>query len=182
MRAGVRTRNEVNGGDLSTSLADGSAIHETGLSRCRSDCKTCPELKLNEPITSSVKSRVYRTINNTNNTINCKLQNCVFMLTCKTCFVQYIGETVTPLHKRMNIHLKGKSCCEILINHFTNICPNSSCFIQIIEILPRDGYKDGALDTEMSSFLKAHEDFWMKTIHKIILMDCVINALPMMHQ
>ena len=67
----------------------------------------------------------------------------------------------------MNIHRKGKSGCEILINHFKNICPNSSFFIQILEILPGDGYKDGALDTEMSSLRKAREDFWMKTIRTI---------------
>ena len=67
----------------------------------------------------------------------------------------------------MDIHRKGKSGCEVLINHFTNVCPNSSFSIQILEVLPGDGYKDGALDLEMASHRKDREDFWMKTIRVI---------------
>lgn len=166
LKAGVRTRNKVNGGDLSTSMAEGSTT--PALSRnCRSDCKTCPDLKINEPIKSSVTSRIYELINDTNKRITCKLQNYVYLLTCKSCFVQYVGESVIPLHLRMNIHRKGKSGCEVLINHFNHVCPNSSFFIQILEVLPGTGYLNGALDAEMTAYRKSREDFWMKRIRTI---------------
>ena len=167
LRAGVRARTKVNGGDHSTSLAAGSSIPTQSRGCRRSDCLTCPDLKISEKICSSVTSRVYEPINNTSKRINCKLQNYVYLLTCKSCFVQYVGESVIPLHKRINIHRKGKSGCEVLINHFTHVCPNSSFFIQILEVLPGDGYKDGALDPEMSAFRKDREDFWMKTLRTI---------------
>ena len=35
----------------------------------------------------------------------------------------------------MDIHRKGKSGCEVLIDHFTNACPNSSFSVQILEVL-----------------------------------------------
>lgn len=164
--AGVRTRNKVNGGHLSMSMAEGSTVPAQSRS-CRSDCKTCPDLKINEQIKSSVTSRIYQIINNTKKRITCKLQNYVYLLTCKSCFVQYVGESVTPLHLRINVHRKGKSGCEIVINHFNCCCPNSSFFIQILELLPGDGYKDGALDTEMTALRKEREDYWMKTLRTI---------------
>ena len=167
LRAGVRARAKVNGGDYSTSLAEGSSMGTQSRGCRRSDCLTCPDLKISEKICSSVTSRVYEPINNTSKRITCKLQNYVYLLTCKSCFVQYVGESVIPLHKRINIHRKGKSGCEVLINHFTHVCPNSSFFIQILEVLPGDGYKDGALDPEMSAFRKDREDFWMKTLRTI---------------
>ena len=166
LRAGVRTSNKANGGGLSTSMAEGSTIPAQSHS-CRSDCKTCPDLVLDGQIKSSVTSRIYQPINDTNKRINCKLQNYVYLLTCKSCFVQYVGESVTPLHKRINVHRRGKSGCEILIDHFTHCCPNSSFFIQILEVLPGTGYKDGALDLEMKAHRLEREDFWMKTLRTI---------------
>ena len=67
----------------------------------------------------------------------------------------------------MNIHRKGKSGCEVLINHFNHVCPNSSFFIQILEVLPGTGYINGALDAEMTAHRKSREDFWMKRIRTI---------------
>ena len=166
MRAGVRSRIQVNGGNLSTSMAEGSTT-PAGSRNCRSDCKTCPDLILKESFTSSVTGRTYQTINNVNKRITCKLQNYVYLLTCKCCFVQYVGESVTPLHLRINIHRKGKSGCEILINHFHNTCPNSSFTIQILEVLPGNGYKNGSLDKEMTKIRKDREDYWMKTLRTI---------------
>ena len=166
LRAGVRSRNKVNGGNHSTSLAEGSMISARSRN-CRSDCLTCPDLIINDKISSSVTSRVYEPINNTEKSITCKLQNYVYLLTCKSCFVQYVGESAIPLHKRINIHRRGKSGCEVLINHFTNVCPNSSFSIQILEVLPGDGYKNGAFDLDMAAHRKDREDFWMKRIRAI---------------
>ena len=145
------------------SMAEGSTVPAQSRN-CHSDCKTCPDLKIHELIKSSATSRVYQPINDTNKRITCKLQNYVYVLTCKSCFVQYVGKSVTPLHKRINIHRKGKSGCEII--KFVQIL---LFFIQILEVLPGDGYKNGDLDTEMTSHRLAREDFWMKTLRTIYL-------------
>ena len=166
LRAGVRARNKANGGRRSTSLAEGAIIPAQSRS-CRSDCKTCPDLKINQEIKSTNTFRVFQTINPTGKRITCKLQNYVYLLTCKKCFVQYVGESAIPLHKRINIHRKGKSGCEVLINHFNHTCPNSSFFIQILEVLPGNGYLNGAFDLNMAALRKQREDFWMKTLRVI---------------
>ena len=49
----------------------------------------------------------------------------------------------------MNIHRKGKTGCEILIDHFSNVCPGALFSIDILEKLPGDGYRDGVIDDKM---------------------------------
>ena len=139
-RDDVRNGTKVNGGHHSISLAETTISAPTR--KCRKDCKTCPNLINEKYFISSVTGRQYQTINPANENIHCKIQNYVYLLTCKSCYVQYVGESVIPLHLRMNIHRKGKSGCEVLINHFKNCCPNSSFTICVIEVLPGNGYKN----------------------------------------
>jgi len=48
LRAGVRARRKVVGGHQSTSLAEGSSIPAQSRGCRRSDCMTCPDLKISE--------------------------------------------------------------------------------------------------------------------------------------
>ena len=152
-----------------SSILDGGSMHPAGSRKCRSDCMTCPDLVIpsEQEFTSNVTGRNYKIINNTDKKINCKLQNYVYLLTCKSCNVQYVGESVIPLHKRMNIHRRGKSGCEISINHYKNVCPGSSFTIQIIEVLPGNGYKNGAFDIDMNKYRKEREEYWIKTLRTV---------------
>ena len=167
LRAGVSDRHTVNGGK--SSILAGGSMHPAGSRKCRSDCMTCPDLVIpsEQEFTSNVTGRNYKIINNTDKKINCKLQNYVYLLTCKSCNVQYVGESVIPLHKRMNIHRRGKSGCEISINHYKNVCPGSSFTIQIIEVLPGNGYKNGAFDIDMNKYRKEREEYWIKTLRTV---------------
>ena len=70
------------------------------------------------------------------------MQDYIYVITCSSCSVQYVGESVTPLNLRMNVHRRGKSGCEIAIDHYKNVCPNATFNIQIVEILPGNGYKN----------------------------------------
>ena len=67
----------------------------------------------------------------------------------------------------MNIHRKGKSGCEISINHYTNVCPNSSFSIQILEKLPGNGYKNGARDKAIYQYRLERQDYWIKKLRTI---------------
>ena len=126
---------------------------------------TCPALIRDLEFSSNITGRKYFAIDINNIAeIKCKLQNYIYLLTCTGCGIQYVGESITPLNKRMNIHRKGKSGCEIAINHYRNICKNASFRIQILEKLPGNGYKNGAMDLEMLEYRLQREDYWIKTL------------------
>ena len=88
-------------------------------------------------------------------------------LTCSSCLFQYVGESVTPLHLRMNIHRTGKTGCEVAIDHYKNVCPGATFSIQIVETLPGNGYSNGVVDSTMLEYRLQREDHWMKTLRTI---------------
>ena len=127
--------------------------------KCRSNCKTCPDLIQENIFKSTITNRKYSTINHTNDPTNCKSQNIIYLLTCTGCFAQYVGETVQRCHKRMNFHRKGKCGCEYIIQHFSECCKNETFLIQIIEKFPGNGYKNGEVDEEMRHIRLEREDW-----------------------
>ena len=110
---------------------------------------------------SNVTGRTFSAVNVSLQEIHCKLQNFIYMLTCLCCNIQYVGETIIPMHSRMNIHRKGKTGCEIAINHYTNVCPGAKFSIRVLEKLPGNGYKNGKRDKEMYKYRLEREDFWI---------------------
>jgi hypothetical protein len=99
--------------------------------------------------------------------ITCKLQNYVYLLSCLSCGVQDVGESIIAINKRMNIHRTSKTGCTFMIEHFNNVCPGASFSIQILEKLPGDGYLNGAIDDDMRQLRLQREDYWMKTLRTI---------------
>ena len=77
------------------------------------------------------------------------------------CDVQYAGENITPLNLRMSIHRRGKSGCEISVDHYKNVCKNATFSIHIIEKLPENGYENWV------------KNYCMKTLHIVYL--CGLN-------
>ena len=134
---------------------------------CNSSCKTCPDLVISNTFYSSVTGRVHSVINHSGEQITCKTQNVIYLLTCKNCHYQYVGETCIPLHERINIHRTSKSGCEIFIDHFSSCCVAQSFYINVIEIFEGDGYLDGKVDEDMRRIRREREDWWMKTLRTI---------------
>ena len=65
----------------------------------------------------------------------------------------------------MNIYRTAEEGCEEFIHHFSNICPNATFSIQIIEKLKGTGYlANGDIDEDMRLHMLEREDFWMKTL------------------
>ena len=162
---GVSCSTRAVGGGSATPLAAGNDAH--GSRHCRSDCMTCPSLNRNPYITSFVTGRIYPIRDISLSAIHCKLQNYVYLLTCLSCGVQYVGESIVPVNLRMNVHRKGKSGCEILIDHFTNVCPGANFSIDILEKLPGNGYKNGSIDVQMRKYRLEREDYWIKTLRTV---------------
>ena len=137
------------------------------IKKCRSDCLCCPVLVKSLNIRSFQTGRTYSAINLDLHDIHCKLQNYIYVIKCLSCHVQYVGESARPLNQRMNIHRKGKSGCEISIDHFSNVCPGAKFSVQILEKLPGNGYINGKFDKAMMRDRLMREDYWMKTLRTV---------------
>ena len=165
----MMTNNTNNSGihnPAQTPLADTTTqVNQGFCSHAR--CATCPAINRTNTFISSVTGREYTTIGADNTKKICKIQNYIYLLTCNGCNAQYVGESIIPLHKRMNIHRTAKSGCEIFINHFTEVCPNQTFSIQIIETLQSDGYSNGSRDEELYTERLDREDYWMKTLRTV---------------
>ena len=85
-------------------------------------CFTCKRLVNANTYQSCYSNYQYTVTNETNQQLTCKTKNVVYLLTCNTCNIQYVGETKNALHLRMNQHKSNiknyKGQCKILISHF----------------------------------------------------------------
>ena len=163
---GVRRSKRAVGGRSATSLAEGNET-PSAVRNCRSDCLSCPSFVREHIVTSYSTGRKYTVVDIDPKMVHCKLQNYIYLLTCTKCFIQYVGESVITVNRRMNIHRRGKTGCEILIDHFTNVCSGSSFTIQILEKLPGNGYSNGVVDHEMRKYRLEREDYWIKTLRTV---------------
>ena len=74
---------------------------DAGSAPCNSKrCKCCPEMVMANGFLSYRTGRRY----NIRTHMTCKSSNIVYLITCRKCSVQYVGETENPLHIRMNGH------------------------------------------------------------------------------
>ena len=72
-----------------------------GSNRCgRPRCKTCIHIKTGINFNSAVTGEKFRA----RVTANCKTSNIVYLIECRKCKKQYVGETENPLHLRVNGH------------------------------------------------------------------------------
>jgi hypothetical protein len=61
---------------------------------------TCVVVGRTGHITSSVTHKQYKTKTN----INCKTNNIIYSITCRTCGLQYIGQTLRTIQDRFQLH------------------------------------------------------------------------------
>ena len=142
-------QNEFVGG--LSAFAEGSqvAFGETSvpynISKCHSNhnCKLCLKFNPASIIVSSSTNRTYKIIIPTNTPIvNCATMNCIYLITCVNCFVQYVGETEQTLQNRFNLHRSSirnankPTMCKRLCNHFQKgVCKNADYKVEILEVL-----------------------------------------------
>ena len=63
-------------------------------------CKTCPNINPQDTFQSTTNGRSFRV----RTSATCKTKNLVYLIQCKQCKKQYVGETQNPLHTRLNGH------------------------------------------------------------------------------
>ena len=102
-------------GHLTTALATGNE-RQLAVLKCRADYFRCLDLSRSVDGKSNITGRAYSSIDIKSHKIHSKIRNCIYLLTCKNCGILYIGESITPVNVRMNIHGKGESGCELCIS------------------------------------------------------------------
>lgn len=133
------------------------------------NCQSCPNFNTaKNNFKSSITNKQYNVINNKRlKKITCKIQNIIYLMTCKKCGVQYVGETGDFYHKRMNKHRSNMNCNKyksLIYNHSHylgyenhslshNILDDFS--IQPIEILKNN---------TSTSKRQQREEYWMKEL------------------
>ena len=157
--AGVITN--IDGGSTSFIVALGQASDTSySISICKDKrCMTCKTFILSKTIISNVTHRKYEVINHVNENLTCHSQNIVYLCTCLSCNVQYVGVTAYPLHRRINGHRTAKQGCEHENQHCKEACNGYNFKYQILEKLPGNGYKhSGEIDEEMTKIRKTREE------------------------
>jgi len=155
-------------GSPSFIVALGPTLDRFVLHKCSDRrCKTCPSFSTSTKFRSNVTNKMHTIVNPTGDDLNCHSQNIIYLLSCATCNIQYVGETACPMHLRMNQHRTSKCGCEHVINHSTELCNGHRFHYQIIEKLPGTGYTNGELDEGMTKIRKEHENDWIKRLRTI---------------
>ena len=98
--------------------------------------------------------------------IHSMIQNYIYLLSCVSCGIQYVGESVINVNLRMNIHRRGHSGWKITINNLKG----SKFIIQVFVKLAGNGYRNSTVDSEMLDYrwcFKKHFElyihmFWIK--------------------
>ena len=130
-------------------------------------CKTCEYFVASNTYFSNHSKREHKIINHTGEDLSCKSQNIVYLLTCTTCNLQYVGETAQPLHLRINQHRSSKLGCERFIEHFKTTCPKKFN-IQIIVKMEGTGYNSqGQIDEHQLVKRQNMEDSAIKSLRTI---------------
>jgi hypothetical protein len=144
-----------------------------GVRQCRaSGCKTCPLIKSGKEVKSTVTGRLYwikipkAPLGLVHEMLDCKTRHLVYLATCTTCGVQYVGETIQPLHKRVGGHrsnVEGKAT-ELYVKahspyfatHFREECSWKAVRFQPLEVVKE-------ADGENALLLK-RENVWIREL------------------
>ena len=120
--------------------------------------------------------------------IDCSSVNVIYVITCATCGLQYVGETACAIGIRFITHravIRGKdysNSCKRLGEHFTTgRCKGSDYFIQVVEQMSGNGrLANGEIDLGLAKERKRREDMWMlklRTVYPYGLNDA-LNFTP----
>ena len=131
--------------------------HE-GSNRCgRPRCKSCVHIKTGITFKSAVTGENFRA----QVTANCKTSNIVYLIECRKCNKQYVGETENPLHLRMNGHRSDyyrKLSDKPVAEHFNTIGHTfDDLTVMVIE----------EMHAADSARRKHRESFWIHTLRTL---------------
>ena len=161
--------------DLEHKCGDGSNTKIT-FHNSKNGCKMCHVLSTKDHFVSSATHRIYKSeIPASISKIDCNSCNLIYLITCRKCALQYVGETCQKIRDRFRIH---NACmgnpdkdqnCRILSEHFNKgSCKGAAYSVNIIEKLEGDGRdENGKLDPSMTTIRRKKETQWMLKLRTV---------------
>ena len=115
--------------DCSVNVENMREFDNTVFRKCNSEnCGLCNVLKPDNSFKSTTTHRKYKAIVPENiKLVDCNTSNCIYLITCSVCNLQYVGETVQRVKDRFKNHRKGMNNPEkdnrstILYKHFNSV-------------------------------------------------------------
>ena len=96
--------------------------NETLIKKCNGrSCGTCPFLEEKNVFHSNSTGLRYKPSTAEQDFLTCKSENIIYMIYCKICNIQYIGETKQRLQRRFSNHktnINGKKSGQVVHKHF----------------------------------------------------------------
>ena len=135
------------------------------VSKCGSNkCLCCSSLNCDIIFKSNSTGRKF--IFNKRGSFNCKTKNVIYLITCKTCNLQYVGQTTQALHCRLNGHRNSilhQNRNTFLTKHFRGDDHSiHDISIQIIDAVDSGNDKSKIVDE-----LNKKEDFFIRTLNTL---------------
>ena len=163
--------NNVNRGTFSPSTIDNT--EQVHIQKCgHYNCKFCDVFDVSSNFISTVTHRVYSVKNFQKSnkkvpvpTISCSSCNTIYLLTCKSCYLQYVGQTIKRISIRTSKHKSDfKRKNTILAQHFrSGPCKGAGFSMQVIEKWDGDGRvkPGGKMCREEESKRVSKENEWI---------------------
>ena len=139
-----------------------------------STCLTCPYLEETNFFQSSTNGKKYFPAINGEHVLNCKSENIIYLMKCKLCGFQYIGETKCRLHIRFNGHrsrINSNKSGQLVHKHFQENCHGlANCIIIPIEKIVLSESDENIFSSQVEKARAKdkirfeREKFWISTL------------------
>ncbi len=125
-------------------------------------CKVCPYVSDERLVCSTTTGQFFAFLHES----NCESKNVIYLLSCKKCGIQYVGETMQTVRERFNQHRNSvlkKKYSTLLVSHFNQAGHSTNDMaIRILEKLSDD---DARLPkAKLKAKLIEAEDFWIRLL------------------
>ena len=119
-------------------------------------CKTCVHMSQGNTFMSNVTQKCYKVINHSGS-LTCGTDNLIYLISCKRCGIQYVGETGQTLRKRLNNHRNRlKYMTNLYLYHHFNSDGHSEKDISIKPI--------EKIISDSSAYRLEREDYWCREL------------------
>ena len=116
--------------DLSQEVLEYNIVQRNCSKCAKSNCMICPFIKSSSTFISTVTGKVYEICHK----YNCMSYNVIYLVTCDTCDMQYVGHTTQKLSQRFRDYCYRDDGTKTMDNHFNDYkCYRNDIRIQIID-------------------------------------------------
>ena len=139
-------------------------------------CNLCHILSTKDRFVSSSTHRVYESvIPEEVPFVSCNSSNVIYLVTCRKCCLQYVGETAQLLRERIRHHNyctrhpDKDHTCRILSEHFSQgLCKGATFTVHIMEKLHGNGRDaEGTIDPAITAVRRKKETDWMLKLRTV---------------